>query len=424
MTIIFISLTFIWLLPLTANSMVTSGQNQDFTDVRMRREVTGSEFTQGHLTAQEAEVSGHYITPSLTANIEPSEERTTNPSSEPSLRTTPTTSSMTFSPVNQRAATPTNSTLSQLNSSTVGADLQPKVTTSTATVVTSQATNPTTTTRVPPILSTSTQSPDTGKTSTPQWTSEKITHPSTQLVSTGTSSTKPADKSTSTSPVTGGDARPSTGSTKPPLVTTKTTSNHKTRRDQQKENANKEGNHSKVAAGIIGGALTLMMVGFLVIFIKKRKLLKKQITTTDWAGPSPFLDGGADNGQVTLRSSNRISFSSFLPQRLSKRLSLLPETDEELEDMTPATTFGDKNQGNTFGQQADGNNVQESNGTAAAVPEMKSTGDVPQTVENSGSVTSSQTNHLLSTDNNQEAANLSPESADPHTVSGAVENTE
>lgn len=85
-----------------------------------------------------------------------------------------------------------------------------------------------------------------------------------------------------------------------------------------------------------------MVIGFLVIYIKKRKLQKQQISTTNWAGPTPFLESGADNGQVTLRSSNRISISSFLPQRLSKRLSLLPEVGEEMEDITVGSTFGEQ----------------------------------------------------------------------------------
>lgn len=164
-----------------------------------------------------------------------------------------------------------------------------------------------------------------------------------------------------------------------------------------------------------------MMVGFLVIYIKKRKLQRQQITTKDWAGPSPFLEGGADNGQVTLRPSNRISLSSFLPQRLSKRLSLLPETDEELEDMTPGT-FGDKHQEALFAQEVAGNDEQESNGSPV-VPEMKSTGDAPETVENSVSGSSSQTNEPLSTYNNSNVTNLSEDHpANPHTPSGAVDN--
>ncbi|KAJ0063857.1 hypothetical protein NL108_012554 [Boleophthalmus pectinirostris] len=86
-----------------------------------------------------------------------------------------------------------------------------------------------------------------------------------------------------------------------------------------------------------------MMVGFLVILYKKHKLKKHQIATTDWAGPTPFLETGSENnGHVTLRSANRISLTSFLPQRLSKRLSLLAESGEEMQEMTTSSTFAGK----------------------------------------------------------------------------------
>lgn len=163
----------------------------------------------------------------------------------------------------------------------------------------------------------------------------------------------------------------------------------------------------------------MMMVGFLVIYIKKRKLRRQQITTSEWAGPSPFLDGGADNGEVALRSSNRISLSSFLPQRLSKRLSLLPETDEELEDLTPGTTFGDKHHESTLGREVNGKGVQKSNGTAVVVQETNTLGDTPETVENS----SSQTDNQQSTNSSSEVTNLSEDNpVNPPAPSGDEKN--
>lgn len=48
--------------------------------------------------------------------------------------------------------------------------------------------------------------------------------------------------------------------------------------------------------------------------------------------------------------------------------------------------------------------------------------DFPETVENSVSVTSSQTKNPLCTNNTSEAANLSQEYANPPNLSGAVEN--
>lgn len=403
------------MLPLTASS-----QNDNFTNV-----VTGN------LTHDQVTLEMSNFTPSSIAEANPTEEETKKPSTTPSLPTTQTTPSETLLPDIHTAVASTYSILSQSNSSTVGmksmTEVNFEVTTPATVIVSNQASNPTTPTRAIPVLSSSTQSQDAGKTSTSLFTSDKMTHSSTGLtqstnhISTTPSSTKPA--STNTLPVTGGDATQSPGLYKTSKTTAKTPFIHITKAKKKQDPPQKkppQGKNDSIAvAGLIGGALVLMMVGFLVIYIKKRKLQKQQITTSDWAGPSPFLEGGADNGQVTLRSSNRISFSSFLPQRLSKRLSLLPETDEELEEIKPGTTFGSKHQGSSFGREVDGNNVKESNGTAAHGPEMKSTGDAAETVENSVSVTSPQINDALSTNDKSETANLSE---DVSTLSEAVEN--
>uniref|UniRef100_UPI0037E9C064 protein EVI2B-like n=1 Tax=Semicossyphus pulcher TaxID=241346 RepID=UPI0037E9C064 len=383
------SLIFLWLLPLTAGQAVTSGQNHNLTDGTNQ--------------------SPHNTTQATKA------EQTTRPSATPSLQTTPTAPSKTIPP-NIQAATPTNSQLSPSKSPTVGK----MSTVSATTVVTSPASNLPTTTRLPSMISSSTQSQDAGQTSTSQFTSNETTNSSTtptestSLISTST-------ESTSKGRVTGGETTQAAGfyktskaATKRPFIQTTTA--------QKRPGSLKTGsNDSKVVAGIIGSALVLMLVGFLVIYMKKRKLQNQQISTRDWAGPSPFLEGGADNGEVTLRSSNRISLSSFLPQRLSKRLSLLPETDEELEDMTHGSTFGDKHQTSTFGKEVDGNDVKESNGTAGVKAERKSTGDPPEKVENSEP--SSQTNDPLSTNNNSEDPKLSQDPpAGETTQPGAVEN--
>ncbi|XP_028425812.1 protein EVI2B [Perca flavescens] len=399
MTIDFVNLIYIWLLPLTASSAVTSGQNNDYTIVMIGPQVARNKFTHDQLTTQEAsslnpllDVSGRKITPSITVDVNLTEEKATKLSTKPLLQTVQQfkTPSKTVLPGITTAATPTNE--GSMKSTT---EIQLKVTTSATTVVTSHSSISTTTTRVPSMLSSSTQN---------QLTSDKTTHPpkrptqSANLISTTTTSTKPVEnKSTNTSPVTVGDATQSIGLYNTTIATTKTPFSHitkaKERQDPPEKNAksNKEKHHSKAVAGLIGGALILMMVGFLIIYIKKQMLQRQQITTRDWAGPSPFLEGGADNSQATLRSSNQISLSSFLPHRLSKRLSLLPETNEKLEDMTKGTTFGNKHQGSTFGQEVDGNDVQESYGTAVVVSEIKSTEDVPETVENSVLATSSQT---------------------------------
>lgn len=139
----------------------------------------------------------------------------------------------------------------------------------------------------------------------------------------------------------------------------------------------------------------LMMIGFLVIYVKKQKLQKQQISTTNWAGPTPFLESGADDSHVTLRSSNRISISSFLPQRLSKRLSLLPEIGEEMEDITAGSTFGEK-----------------------SMTQTKSSQDSPKTVETS--VTSSPADNPLFM-NNEAEKDQQDQDEGPQTPSGKVE---
>lgn len=418
MAIYFVSLIFIWLLPLTASGAVTSGQNNNFTNVMTATQETRNMFTHGQLITQEASSINPLseVSQSVIADVNPTEEEATKPSTKPSLQTTLTPPSKRFLPGIQTAATPTYSTASEINSSTLDTNTTTEVqfnVTISATVGTSHASIPTTTTRVPSMPSSSTQS---------QFTSYKPTHPSTRppqstnLSSTAITSTKPVEnKSLSTSHVTDSNPTQSTGLYKTLMATTKTPIIHITKAKGRQDPPDKKANgttHSKVVAGLIGGALVFMMVGFLIIYIKKRKLQSQQITTRDWAGPSPFLEGGADNGGVTLRSSNRISLSSFLPQRLSKRLSMLQETDEELEDMSAST----------FGREVDGKDVQERNGTSGVVPEMKSTGDAPETLENSVSVTS-ETNNVPHVNNNSEVVKHSQDlSANPPTSSEAQLN--
>ncbi|XP_036929520.1 cell wall protein DAN4 [Acanthopagrus latus] len=407
MIIIFVSLIFICLLPKTA-STVTSGQNQSFTNV-----MTGGLTRQGTSSSNQlSEVAGRGITQSIIVN--PTAEKTTKPMTE-SLHTSPsktasTTPSQTSTPNIQTAPTLISSSLSQFNSSTE--DMKPTTEVSILTTVVFRSSTKHS------ILRSSTPSQDTGKTVASQFTIDKLPYPSTgltqptDLILTTTTSTKTDEhKSTSTSPATG-------------LYTTKKPFIHSTKAKKRQDSpyVNRT-NHSKAVAGLIGGALVLMTVGFLLIYVKKRKLQRQQIKTTDWAGPSPFLESGADNGQVTLRSSNRISFSSFLPLRLSKRLSLLPETDEELKDIRLGTTFGDEHGKGMSGQEEDGNDGQDSNRSAVVV--IESTGEAPETDINSVSLSSSQTTDSLCKNNNVEVINLSgAHPANPSTSSGAVENAQ
>ncbi|XP_058488977.1 protein EVI2B [Solea solea] len=354
MTINSFNLFFIWLLPVTAGGALTT-PHHNFTDVTTGNVTFSNHFETTGATTQETSSSNALI---ITPSIIVPEVR-----SKPLLKMAQT-----------QTANPTNSTWSQLKSSPAEAMSTTEVPKSTTvTVVTNRASNPTSTT-IPPASSSFTLSQSTGSTIK----GEENTHGSTQLIST-----------LATSAVTDGDPIKPSSSYRPSPTATKISIIHILSTKKSTTTKSSKGtNHTNAVAGIIGGALVLMMVGFLVIFIKKHRDQKHQMTTTDWAGPTPFLQDGVDTGNVELRSTNQIFMNSFLPQRLSKRFSMLTQTQQELEDMTPGT-FGDKHQGDTSFHQVDGCKVKESKETAApAVPETKSKEDVAETVP----VPSSQTN--------------------------------
>lgn len=133
-----------------------------------------------------------------------------------------------------------------------------------------------------------------------------------------------------------------------------------------------------------------------------------QLQNTAWAGPSPFLDSGVqsrldndDSSDDHLRGSNRISFSGFLSQQLSKRLSLLQETDEEFR-------MGEIPTGSTFGRETVSDDVQLSNG-AAAVHKEKTQAEEVQPLDNSSSPpppTSSETTATAHTHDHQPPTSL------------------
>lgn len=389
MAVDFISLMFTWLL-LTASGTVTSGQTIGFTEV-MTTEVHGTAQTQVTSSFAPPKVLVSDATTSTTAEGTQTEETT-------GIQTTA-----------QTALTSAYSTLSWINTSAGSMVTAEDLTVEESTTIAgnTQANNPTEFTTATPKLSRSTQSLNTGETPTVVFTSATpgaSTHRSqpTRNASTATTSAKPEESTSySTSPATGDDGgltrstasdQTSAAATIIPITKPKKQTNP----PGEKAKPNTGTNHGKVVAGLIGGALLLMMVGFLVIYLKKRKLQRQKTNITEWAGPSPFLESGYNNGHAALRSSNRVSLSSFLPQRLSKRLSLLPETDEEMEDMTPATTFASKHLENPT---VDGNGVQESNGSAPVVPDVKSTGESTEAGKTSS-------NNSESTNNSSEVTNL------------------
>ncbi|MEQ2270000.1 hypothetical protein XENORESO_013512 [Xenotaenia resolanae] len=228
-----------------------------------------------------------------------------------------------------------------LTSSSGTTIVKSKVWKSTTMVLTSQTSKQINNSTEPVMLSNIAQSHGTGRTPTSQiklneTTSSFISTFKVMATFTETTSVKSQVKiSTSTKPVPGDEeAHPSTSET--PAV------------NYINKAKKKDSHHAKVVAAIIGAALSLMIVGFLLIYIHKQRLQKQQ-TTMNWAGPSPFLEGTANNGDVVLRSSNHISFTSFLPHRLSRRFSLLPETNE-MKEITLGATIEEKHKGSTFGQ--------------------------------------------------------------------------
>nr|XP_015818236.2 protein EVI2B [Nothobranchius furzeri] len=373
------SLVFTWLLLLTACSAVTPGLHNNLTNVTSGEEVENMfvikqvATNRTSVSKQLSEIPGVTVTPPTTEDVHPIENKTR---STPSLQTNTST---TISVSGEKTAASVNSEWMDFTSSTERSTF--KVTKSISAVQTrfSQARDQTALSTEPPQShTTKTQSASQFTRSTSQSTS---TTPSTTLISTATTSIN-TEKSTSIRirPVTGGDAATSPGSHKTTAAGL-LVHNNKAKKKQGK--ATNQTNHGKVVAGVIGAAIFLMMLGFLLIYIKKQSVQKQQTTTTDWAGPSPFLEGGLDNDKVTLRSSNQISLSSFLPKRLSKRLSLLPETDQELQDMTPGTTFGGKHQGGTSGESVA---EQKKNGVDGSVLVTDSKGEVAEAAVNSASM--------------------------------------
>ncbi|XP_017163717.1 protein EVI2B-like isoform X5 [Poecilia reticulata] len=257
--------------------------------------------------------------------------------STPSLHRTRMTPPGILSVNSETALTLTSSS----NTPTVKSNIWKSITTT----LTSQTSQRIKNSTAPPMLSNITQNRGTQRTTTSKIRLNEVTSsfiPTSTLtaIHTQTTSIKPEErKSKSTKRVPGGDT---TQPSETPIV------------DKAEKNGSQ---HGKVVAAIIGSMLSLMIVGFLLICISKQRLQKKQ-TTTSWAGPSPLLDGEANNGNAVLGSSNRISLTSFLPHRLSKTFSLLPETNE-MTDITSRATLEEKHQRSTFGQAIDRNDAQE-----------------------------------------------------------------
>lgn len=301
------SLVFVWLLPLTSCIAMTTQQKHNLGTADDR------------LATQEASTQG---------SGPPQSEVTT----DVHLKRSP----QTFTPTIQKEAAPTFFTWPERNESelagnaTAGPAQVSAGPRSPTTAGTSAGTSP------PPSTEASSTSRSTHATSIPM---PPLTR-TTALVPTTTTPRKQSTNKAGMLPTGQPETTTTTHAAKP----------QKTKAVLGKK-AKPDSNHGAVVGWIIGGTLVLMMLSFPVIYIKKRKLNKQQMTTKDWAGPSPFIENSEGDGQDRARSSQRISHFSFLPQRLSRRLSLLPETEEEMEDINPGTTFGDRHQQASTAQQ-------------------------------------------------------------------------
>uniref|UniRef100_A0A8C7SZB8 Uncharacterized protein n=1 Tax=Oncorhynchus mykiss TaxID=8022 RepID=A0A8C7SZB8_ONCMY len=343
---------FLWMLPLGLNSTVTLQPNSHSTDFRSS-EVTATsdkvsplEMAQEHLN--NAPDEGNYST------VAPSVElKFTVKSRKAQFPSTPSQA-----PVTSRKSTPSHPT----ERGPTGPSELPSAATLPATL--------------PPSIA---MTKSLTSISTP-WTS---TQPAKTLATTAASVTA-SIAITSTK----GQSPLMVPTTKHAAAATTTTTKNKPKtplsKTANKDKSKTTGNHGTVVAVLIGVTLVLMLVSFGVIFVRKRRHQRMQLQNTAWAGPSPFLDSGVqsrldndDSSDVHLRGSNRISFSGFLSQRLSKRLSLLQGTDEEFR-------MGEIPTGSTFGRETVSDDVQPSNGTAA-VHKEKTQIEVVQPLDNSSS---------------------------------------
>ncbi|KAM9442711.1 uncharacterized protein ACWYII_014561 [Salvelinus alpinus] len=371
------------------------------------------------------------VTPSSQGKVSP----TASP--RPSEFSSQTTSPTTIQPTEIQTGTgPTNRPMSQSNDSTER--IRPTPTGVGFGVTPTRAEFTLNTGGKAQLPSTSSQAPVTSRKSTPSHPTERGPTGPSELpsaatlppsitmtksfthISTPWTSTQPAKTlATTAASVTASIAVTSTKGQSPLMVpTTKhvatatTTTKNKPKPSPSKM-ANKDkskttGNHGTVVAVLIGVTLVLMFVSFGVIFVRKRRHQRMQLQNTAWAGPSPFLDSGVqsrldndDSSDVHLRGSNRISFSGFLSQRLSKRLSLLQETDEEFR-------MGEIPTGSTFGRETVSDDVQPSNGTAAVHKEKTQIEEV-QPLDNSSSPppsTSSETTATAHTHDHQPPTSL------------------
>ncbi|XP_034024461.1 mucin-5AC-like isoform X2 [Thalassophryne amazonica] len=432
MKILFVSLVLIWVLPQTESDTVTSSQHVTMTETSIT--------VQNNLPSQQ-KLAAHSSTASLRV---PTSTNTAMPSSQTSITiasrlhstssipgdATPT-EALTMKPSTKHvltysqthsATTSSNFVLAQSKNSTESTqektDAEDPVTSLQPVTVINEASSSTTKSMsAPPVVTSISQSQDTTTSST----ALRSTHETPRLSASPTKptifiSTKTVENhSENQSSATGGGPTQNRGSYTMSPVTTPTTKTVTSKPPPLPDTkANKGVKHGDIVAGVIGGALVLMMVGFLVIFIKKHRFQKQQIST-EWAGPSPFLENTPDSDRAALRSSNRISLSSFLPQRLSRRMPSLQELDE-LTEINANSSFGVQHQEVTAESKGSDDCAHGSNVSAIAIPEMKTT-SASEPVENT-SLNSPQSNEPQSMNHDSQGPLLTKED----TTNGSVEN--
>lgn len=182
-------------------------------------------------------------------------------------------------------------------------------------------------------------------------------------------------------------------------TTRRTTPKSETPQNKKRKDKGKNSPVGPIVASIIGTVMVLMFIAIMLILVRKRRMQKKQHENTDWAGPSPFLEGDAQpnqpggDGPFHRWDTKRISLHSFFPPRASQRLSLLMEEEVQMNDIAENSTFGRNEQAQNGKPAVENDQIQTSttddHGPApevsSSVPETETATVTPANIQNSES---------------------------------------
>lgn len=164
--------------------------------------------------------------------------------------------------------------------------------------------------------------------------------------------------------------------------------NIKTTISKSPNSGHKNKHPGTIVASLIGSILFLMFIAFLVVLARTRRIKKKKMENTDWAGPSPFIEGDThpnlpnvnEDGPFNHRESKIISLNSFLPQRLSKRFSMISPKEEEvpLESIQVSSTFGHHNVQPLNGKEQKTPDQTQTHDANSSLPEVSSASTAPE----------------------------------------------